>query len=585
MICFAPADVVPNRRLLVGELRRHPRPLLALAGWVLLEALPMVLSGQLIARALDDGFLDGLAWQGLGYLVTFAVVHIIAALAVRRCYPTAGTVADGLRDALLERVVDGALREAAAVGGLRAPHAAVSRMVLQVEVVRDVTAGLLLALPRVALTMVATMVGLLTLTPELVMLVTPPLALSLVIFICLVAALARHQRAAFLAEEGVVEVATPVLVGLRDVAALGAERHASATVGTQIDRAYAAATALARASALRVLVITLGVHLPIVLVLLLGPSLVFGGISVGVLIGAVTYLVMGLQPALQMLVRTVAGAGLRLSVTLQRLAETSTNPPPAIESPPRRPRGGGIELTGVRFTYGGPEPIVDELTLTVADGDHLAIVGPSGIGKSTLANLVAGLQRPQAGQIRLGGVPIERLRPGTGVALIPQEAYVFTGTLAENLTYLNPMATPADLDHAVETLGLEPLRARLGGYHAKLRPTTLSAAERQLVALARVYLSPARTVVLDEATSHLDPILEARTETAFADRDGTLVVIAHRMSSALRARRILLVDGSHPHLGTHDDLLAASPLYRDLMRYWKAGDKTARSQVYPLGVG
>jgi ATP-binding cassette subfamily C protein len=127
-------------------------------------------------------------------------------------------------------------------------------------------------------------------------------------------------------------------------------------------------------------------------------------------------------------------------------------------------------------------------------------------------------------------------------------------------------------------VGLTALVTRLGGYEAEVDPAALSAGERQLIALARAYLSPARLVLLDEATCHLDPAAEAAAEDAFAARPGTLVVIAHRMSSALRANRVLVLDGDSADIGTHDALLRRSALYRDLVGYW---DQTRPSQSQP----
>jgi ATP-binding cassette subfamily C protein len=152
--------------------------------------------------------------------------------------------------------------------------------------------------------------------------------------------------------------------------------------------------------------------------------------------------------------------------------------------------------------------------------------------------------------------------------VIPQEAYVVAGTLRENLTYHRGETESPLLDAAVDAVGLTDLLARLGGYDAEVDPDALSAGERQLVALTRAYLSPARIAILDEATCHLDPAAEARVERAFASRPGTLVVIAHRISSALRARRILVLDGRDTHLGDHESLLLRSSLYRNLVGRW-----------------
>jgi len=145
---------------------------------------------------------------------------------------------------------------------------------------------------------------------------------------------------------------------------------------------------------------------------------------------------------------------------------------------------------------------------------------------------------------------------------------VFAGTLRENLTYLRTEASDEDLDAAVRLLGADALIRELGGYDAELDPSPLSAGERQLITLVRAYLAQAPLVILDEATCHLDPVAEARVEQAFAERPGTVIVIAHRMSSALRARRIVVLDGSQVILGTHDELLVRSSLYRDLIGHW-----------------
>jgi ATP-binding cassette subfamily C protein len=232
------------------------------------------------------------------------------------------------------------------------------------------------------------------------------------------------------------------------------------------------------------------------------------------------------------------------------------------------PPDDGLALRGVTFRYReAAEPVLDRVDLDVPDGEYLAVVGPSGAGKSTLAALVVGVLRPQAGTVHHGGVPAGDVAAGARV-LIPQEAYAFRGTLRENLCYLRPEASAAAVDRAVAALGMTALVDRLGGVDAELEPATLSAGERQLVALARAYLSPARLVVLDEATCHLDPAAEDVAERAFAARGGTLVVVAHRMSSARRARRILVVDGRDTTVGDHADLVVRSRLYRDLVGHW-----------------
>jgi ATP-binding cassette subfamily C protein len=162
--------------------------------------------------------------------------------------------------------------------------------------------------------------------------------------------------------------------------------------------------------------------------------------------------------------------------------------------------------------------------------------------------------------------------------LIPQEAYVFAGTVRENLAYLRPDACDGELWAAAAAVGADALVARLGGPAATVEPGRLSAGERQLLALARAHLAPARLAVLDEATCHLDPAAERRAEEAFAARPGTLIVIAHRLSSAVRADRVLVLDGAGAVVGDHRSVLATSPLYRDLMEAWQVA---AGRQIQP----
>jgi ATP-binding cassette subfamily C protein len=293
------------------------------------------------------------------------------------------------------------------------------------------------------------------------------------------------------------------------------------------------------------------------------------------------------HPALQTLVRGLGHTGLWLFVTLARIVEETEAPADAAAAAPSiaQPSGHDVVLRAVSFAYGpASDPVIEGLELVVAEGDHLAVVGPSGAGKSTLAGLIAGLLEPQHGAVLIGGAPVATLAAPVAArhrALIPQQAYVFAGTLRENLAYLRPDAPDAVIGAAIDLLGARALADRLGGLDADLDPHALSAGERQLLTLVRSYVSPARLVILDEATCHLDPQAEARVERAFADRDGSLIVVAHRISSALRAQRVLVLDAGQALAGGHAELLQRSSLYRDLVGHWGTPAPPARPAARP----
>ncbi|HEX6352379.1 ABC transporter ATP-binding protein [Actinophytocola sp.] len=554
-------------RFALASLKR--RSTLALVVWSVPEALPAALSGLVVANAVDRGFLAGRLWVGLGWLGSLLLVSVVGGMGSRMVFRRLGGLAEPFRDDLVRRVVGGALRNGVAE---RPDHGALARLTRQVEVARDTYAGLVLVVRGFLVTVVGVVVGLSSVAPVIVLLILPPFLLGLGAFVAVLGLAAARQRVSVLADERLSAAAAQVFAGTRDVVACGTEERAAAFVKAPIDEQAAAERALAGVAALRTACFAVGGWLPLLVLLFAGPSL---GLSAGALLGGATYVLFGLQPALQSFVSGVGGSGLRFVITLGRVLDGS-NVPAAPERPHQATAGQAVVLRDVTFAYGPhAEPVVRNLDLTIAPGEHLAVVGPSGIGKSTVVSLVCGLRRPDHGEVTLGGTPAAGLSTAALAAarvLIPQEAYVFTGTLRDNLTYLNPDATTAELDAAVAAIG-----ADLGDYDAEIHPQDMSAGERQLVALVRAFLSPAPLVVLDEATCHLDPAAERRAELAFARRPGTLVVIAHRISSALRADRVLVLDGAGATVGDHGALLRTSPLYRDLLGHWEAG-RTPTSQ-------
>ncbi|MFC4912321.1 ATP-binding cassette domain-containing protein [Actinomadura gamaensis] len=549
-----------SRRFVLRALVAEPRALVRVLAWSVVEAAPALLVGQAVARAIGDGFAVGRPWVGTAWLAGLALVWGVAAVGARQVVLAVASIVEPFRDRLLTRAVTGTLRQAAASG--RPPgSAAVARVNLQVELARDALAALVTVVRSFAFTAGSVVVGLATLEPLVLPWVLPPFLVGLGLFAASLPALARRQRDYLLADERTVAATADAIGGLRDIAACGAEDRIGHAVRARVNAQAQAGRALARVTALRTFALTVGGWAPVVLLLAAVPWLGRHGVGAAVVIGALTYLTQSLVPAFSGLVRGLGVSAVRLRVAVDRVLTASAPPP---EDGPRRAIGaGGVRLRGVTAAY-RPDapPVIDSLDLDVPAGEHLAVVGPSGIGKSTLAALITGMLRPRAGTVEIDGIPAHTVETDARV-LIPQEAYVFRGTVRANLAYLTSADDPP-FASAVAAVGADALVERLGGLDAAIDPGALSAGERQLIALARAYLSSARLIVLDEATCHLDPAAEARAETAFARRGGTLIVVAHRISSARRADRVLLMDGTRTHLGTHADLVESTPAYAAL---------------------
>lgn len=558
-----------KREIRYGRAGLRRRPLVALLCWSALEAVPAGVSGITVARAVDRGFLAGRPVIGLAWLGLMLAAAGVGAVGSRQVYRCLGDLVEPFRDGLVRRVVTGALHRGVAGGR---DDGAIARLSRQVEIVRDTYAGLIVMLNGFLVTVVGVVMGLVSIDPLIVALLLPPFLLGLALFLGTLGVAAGRQRDAVLADEEVAAVADTVIAGIRDVVATGAEEYAAAMAAGPIQRQAAAERALAKVAALRTLCFAVGGWGPLVVLLATAPWLVRQGLTPGGIMGGLTYVLVGLQPSLRNVYAGLGNAGIRFVITLGRILDATAVTPVAGPVRPASATGYDLTLQNVTFAYGPhAEPVLHDLDLAVPAGDHLAIIGPSGIGKSTLAGLLCGLLRPDAGTVCLGGTPAADLPPDELVrarVLIPQEAYVFSGTVWDNLTYLRPEASGVEVERAIAAVGAGALVERLGGIGAEVVPGRLSAGERQLLALVRAYVSAAPVAVLDEATSFLDPTAERQAEEAFAERHGTLIVIAHRMSSALRARRILVIDGTSATVGDHLTLQLTSPLYQDLLGHW-----------------
>ncbi|MEU0688064.1 ABC transporter ATP-binding protein [Streptomyces uncialis] len=277
----------------------------------------------------------------------------------------------------------------------------------------------------------------------------------------------------------------------------------------------------------------------------------YGRLSVGVAVVFVlaTRDILGRFEDLAASLGEARSAHVRLARLLDLVRATGASPAGAVsgggDDPVGLPARGRLVLTGVGFTYGPGAPVVDGLSLTVAPGERLVVVGPTGAGKSTVGKLLAGLYPPDRGTVTYGGHELTALTARSlrsRIVLVPQEVTLVAGTLGENLAMVAGRPGPDRVAAVLDTLGLTGWVASLpGGLGTALEADSLSTGERQLVAIARAVLADPAVLVLDEATAGVDRETAARIEDALsaAAGDRALVVIAHRAETVARAHRVL----------------------------------------------
>jgi len=554
----------------IAYVLRHRDRVARIAGWSVGVTLAPMLTGRAIASAMDAASAGALgeAFMWLAGLLCVGTVGVVSLMRLSRL--AADISADVQRD-LTRDAVRHALEDA--VGSDRVLRSG-AELTQHVPVLVDILSLMLRTAPA-GLFAIGAVVGLATLSGMLLLLVVPWLAVSVVLLAVLVRRDTHNRTVATLAGEASYGEISKAIKGVRDLMAAGAKGYAIGRVWDRIVAANRASLRQGDELAIRSgLVNATATWLPALTALAFVPALVRNGsLTPGEVVGSFTYLLAGLTTA-SMFVTSVMGYVVTLRVQHGRLVESAGGDAPLagrqVDGPSTtRPT---IHVRDLTFAYGASaQPIVEDLTIDIPYGDHIAIVGPSGIGKSTLAALFAGVLVPRGGSVEIERTTVYRRPDRFGlVTLVPQEAYIFAGSLRDNLTYLRPSASDEEMAASAQAVGLERVLNRLGGFDAEidLAKSGLSAGERQLLTLVRAHLAATPIVVLDEATCHLDPAAEERAERAFMATGRTLIVVAHRMSATLRAKRTIVMAGDGIDVGEHRELMRRHALYADFHGMW-----------------
>ncbi|CAI9402472.1 ABC transporter ATP-binding protein [Aestuariimicrobium sp. T2.26MG-19.2B] len=453
---------------------------------------------------------------------------------------------------------------------------------LVTRVTRDVSA--MASAAQWALPQFVTTVGLVGLTLVALFLNSPlltiPTLLGMALLFFTVRTYLKHALAGYIAEgdsySTINSTLTESVEGARTAEALGLQRQRARQ--TDLDVEVSAQTERYTMSLRNLMFLTMDYAFqgPLILVVVLGAvGYTQGWVTLGQVTVAALYLQQLIGP-MDVLVQTLdrAQVGMASTTRLLGIAEVPQDRTPSGEEP----RDSHLVGRDLRFAYREGHDVLHGVDLDLVPGERLAIVGPSGSGKSTLGRLLAGINGPRTGEVTVGGaslmgLPLDRLR--TEVALVTQEHHVFVGTIRDNIVLARE--TTATEDEVREALAavdaLEWVERMPLGITTKVGSgnTRLTPAQAQQVALARLVIADPHTLVLDEATSLIDPQTARHLEGSMSSllTGRTVVAIAHRLHTAHDADRIaVVIDGNIAELGSHDELMALDGEYAKLWRAW-----------------